>query len=137
MWHGRTVSVVLPTYNERDSIRQSIEEIIATGVADELINRVGPGTIFRMQERLGVTTADVARAYAIVRGILHLDEVWADCLEGRMDETQRVQALLEVRELVEHLTSWLLRNRRDQTRPSTELDRFAGSVRQLMELARS
>ena len=27
MWHGRTVSVILPTYNERDSIRQSIEDI--------------------------------------------------------------------------------------------------------------
>ncbi|MBJ8346642.1 NAD-glutamate dehydrogenase domain-containing protein [Antrihabitans sp. YC2-6] len=129
--------VVADTAAELIAAHPLRREIIATGVADELINRVGPGTIFRMQERLGVTTADVARAYAIVRGILHLDEVWADCLEGRMDETQRVQALLEVRELVEHLTSWLLRNRRDQTRPSTELDRFAGSVRQLMELARS
>jgi glutamate dehydrogenase len=112
-------------------------EIIATGVADELINRVGPGTIFRMQERLGVSTADVARAYAIVHGILDLDTVWADCLAQRLEETQRVQALLEIRELVEHLTSWLLRNRRDKTSPTTELDRFAGSVRRLMELARS
>ncbi|NMN95541.1 NAD-glutamate dehydrogenase [Nocardiaceae bacterium YC2-7] len=112
-------------------------EIIATGVADELINRVGPGTIFRMQERLGVSTADVARAYAIVHGILDLDAVWTDCLAQRLEETQRVQALLEIRELVEHLTSWLLRNRRDKTSPTTELDRFAGSVRRLMELARS
>src|SRR5438067_1565847 len=47
MWHGRTVSIVLPTYNERDSIRQSVEEIIATGVADEVIvvnNNAAVGT---------------------------------------------------------------------------------------------
>jgi len=47
MWHGRTVSVILPTYNERDSIRQSIEDIAATGVADEIIvvnNNAAPGT---------------------------------------------------------------------------------------------
>jgi glycosyltransferase involved in cell wall biosynthesis len=47
MWHGRTVSIVLPTYNERDSIRQSIEEIVATGVADEVIvvnNNAAVGT---------------------------------------------------------------------------------------------
>ena len=47
MWHGRTVSVVLPTYNERESIRQSIEEIEATGVVDEIIvvnNNAAPGT---------------------------------------------------------------------------------------------
>src|SRR3954469_12665373 len=47
MWHGRKVSVVLPTYHERDSIRQSVEEIIATGVADEVIvvnNNAAAGT---------------------------------------------------------------------------------------------
>lgn len=47
MWHGRTVSVVLPTYNERDSIRGAIEEIEATGVVDEIIvvnNNAAEGT---------------------------------------------------------------------------------------------
>ena len=47
MWHGRTVSVILPTYNERDSIRQSIEDVLATGVADEVLvvnNNAAPGT---------------------------------------------------------------------------------------------
>jgi glycosyltransferase involved in cell wall biosynthesis len=47
MWHGRTVSVVLPTYNERDSIRQSIVDILALGVADEVLvinNNAAPGT---------------------------------------------------------------------------------------------
>ncbi|MBW2543002.1 MAG: glycosyltransferase family 2 protein [Deltaproteobacteria bacterium] len=47
MWYGRTVSVILPTYNERDSIRSAIEEIEATGVADEILvinNNAAPGT---------------------------------------------------------------------------------------------
>ena len=47
MWHGRTVSVILPTYNEKDSIRQSIEDIVALGVADEVLvinNNAAPGT---------------------------------------------------------------------------------------------
>ena len=47
MWHGRTVSVILPTYNERDSIRQSIEDILALGVADEVLvinNNAAKGT---------------------------------------------------------------------------------------------
>jgi glycosyltransferase involved in cell wall biosynthesis len=56
MWHGRTVSVILPTYNERDSIRQSIEDIAATGVADEILvinNNAAPGT----SEEVAKTTA--------------------------------------------------------------------------------
>lgn len=37
MWHGRLVSVILPTYNERESIRRSIEEFFDTGVVDEVV----------------------------------------------------------------------------------------------------
>ena len=47
MWHGRSVSVVLPTYNERDSIRAAILDFIATGVVDEVIvvnNNAAAGT---------------------------------------------------------------------------------------------
>ena len=47
MWHGRTVSVVLPTYNERDSIRQCVIDFLATGVVDDVVvvnNNASPGT---------------------------------------------------------------------------------------------
>ncbi|MDP8924198.1 MAG: glycosyltransferase family 2 protein [Chloroflexota bacterium] len=41
------MSVILPTYNERDSIRESIEEYLQTGVVDEVLvvnNNAAPGT---------------------------------------------------------------------------------------------
>ncbi len=47
MWHGRAVSVILPTYNERRSIRRSIEEYFEIGVVDEVVvvnNNAAPGT---------------------------------------------------------------------------------------------
>ncbi len=47
MWYGKSVSVILPTYNERDSIRAAIAEIEATGVVDEILvinNHAAPGT---------------------------------------------------------------------------------------------
>jgi glycosyltransferase involved in cell wall biosynthesis len=47
MWQGRTISVALPTYNERESIRSCIEAFFATGVVDEVIvcnNNAAPGT---------------------------------------------------------------------------------------------
>jgi glycosyltransferase involved in cell wall biosynthesis len=37
MWNGKRVSVVLATYREKDSIRSSIEEFLATGVVDEIV----------------------------------------------------------------------------------------------------
>ena len=106
-------------------------EIVATAVADELLNRIGPGTIFRLQERLGATTAEVASSYGVVREVLGLDEVWADVLARDVSEDHRIQELLEIRELVEHLTSWLLRRNRD-TAAAGSVDPFAMSVRQLI-----
>ena len=47
MWRGRPVSVILPTYNERDSIRRCIEEMFETEVVDEVVvvnNNAAPGT---------------------------------------------------------------------------------------------
>jgi glycosyltransferase involved in cell wall biosynthesis len=47
MWKEQTVSVVLPTYREKDSIRQAIVDLFATGVVDEVIavnNNAAAGT---------------------------------------------------------------------------------------------
>jgi glycosyltransferase involved in cell wall biosynthesis len=37
MWYGKTVSVALPTYSEKWSIRPCIEDFFATGVVDEIV----------------------------------------------------------------------------------------------------
>ncbi|MCA9551069.1 MAG: glycosyltransferase family 2 protein [Myxococcales bacterium] len=47
MWKGKTVSVIFPTYNEKDSIRAAVEEFLGTGVVDEVVvvnNNAAAGT---------------------------------------------------------------------------------------------
>jgi len=47
MWSGKTVSVILMTYNERDSIRATIDGFFDTGLVDEVLvvnNNAAPGT---------------------------------------------------------------------------------------------
>lgn len=56
MWENRRISVVLPTYNERESIRACIEAFEALGIVDEIIvvnNNAVPGT----DEEVALTTA--------------------------------------------------------------------------------
>jgi glycosyltransferase involved in cell wall biosynthesis len=46
-WRGSRISVVFPTYNERDSIRAAILDFAATGVVDEILvinNNAASGT---------------------------------------------------------------------------------------------
>jgi len=47
MWRGKTVSVIFPTYNEKDSIRQAVRDFFATGYVDEVLvvnNNAARGT---------------------------------------------------------------------------------------------
>jgi glycosyltransferase involved in cell wall biosynthesis len=47
VWEQKRVSVILPTYNERDSILRSILEFVETGVVDEILvinNNAAAGT---------------------------------------------------------------------------------------------
>jgi glycosyltransferase involved in cell wall biosynthesis len=47
VWQGKTISVVLPTYNEKDSIYRCIQDFVETGVVDEVLvvnNNATPGT---------------------------------------------------------------------------------------------
>jgi glycosyltransferase involved in cell wall biosynthesis len=47
MWRGKTVAVIFPTYNEKDSIRAATLEYFSTGLVDEIIvvnNNAAPGT---------------------------------------------------------------------------------------------
>ena len=75
MWKGKTVSVVLMTYAERDSIRDVIERFQDTGFVDEVLvvdNNAEPGT----GEEVAQTDARIVReprqgyGYASRRGLL-------------------------------------------------------------------
>jgi glycosyltransferase involved in cell wall biosynthesis len=74
MWHGRPVSVILPTYNERDSIRRSIEEFFETGVVDEVLvvnNNATPGTTEEVARTAAREILEPCQGYgfAIRRGL--------------------------------------------------------------------
>ncbi len=73
MWQGQAVSVILPTYNEKDSIARCIRDFLATGVVDEVIvinNNAAAGT---SEEVAGTSAREVIEehqgyGHAIRRG---------------------------------------------------------------------
>jgi glycosyltransferase involved in cell wall biosynthesis len=75
MWNGKTVSVVLMTYAERDSIREVIGGFFATGLVDEVLvvdNNAEAGTreeVARTRARL-VHEARQGYGFATRRGLL-------------------------------------------------------------------
>jgi glycosyltransferase involved in cell wall biosynthesis len=74
VYQGRSISVVLPTYNERDSIRACIKGFEATGVVDEIIvvnNNAAEGTSEQVAGTSAIEVMEKRQGYgsAIVRGL--------------------------------------------------------------------
>src|SRR6478672_2015316 len=78
MWNGRTISVVLPTYNEKDSIADTIRAFDKLGVVDDILvinNNAAEGT----SEEVATTSAreivETRQGYgaAIRRGLVEVD----------------------------------------------------------------
>ncbi len=86
-------------------------EIIATVVANQLVDRAGTTFVFRLQEELGAPAALIARGYAVVREIYGMRAFWdaVEALDNQVDAHVQLQMLSDGRLLVEHATRWLVR----------------------------
>lgn len=74
MWRGKKVSVVFPTYNEKDSIRAAIEEFFEDGLVDEIVvvnNNAAPGTDEEVRQTRARLVHEPRQGYghAIWRGL--------------------------------------------------------------------
>jgi glutamate dehydrogenase len=85
-------------------------EIIATVVANQLVDRAGTTFIFRLSEETGASPALLARAYAAARGILDMPSFWSavEALDNRVEAQMQLKMLIESRRLVERATRWLV-----------------------------
>lgn len=75
MWGDRTISVVLPTYAERDSIRAVIEGFFATGVVDEVVvvdNNSQAGTVEEVEQTKARVVFEPQQGYGFAcrRGLM-------------------------------------------------------------------
>lgn len=73
MWNNKKVSVILPTYNEKDSIRNEIDAFFKTGFVDEIIvvnNNAWPGTEEEVKKTKAIQVFEKKQGYgyAIRRG---------------------------------------------------------------------
>nr|WP_296773479.1 NAD-glutamate dehydrogenase domain-containing protein [Rhodococcus sp. (in: high G+C Gram-positive bacteria)] len=111
-------------------------EIIATRIADDLINHVGPGLIYQLEERLGVKTAAVARAYAVIRGVFDVDNLWQRASRFT-NHRERWQYLHAVQHFIEQSASWVLRKRPAVIDIENEIARYLAHANELTALRNS
>ncbi|MCP5123761.1 MAG: NAD-glutamate dehydrogenase [Pseudomonadales bacterium] len=122
-------------YPEEIRAHRLHREIMATQLANDIVNRMGMSYIQRQQTATGATVADVARAYISAMEIFGIRELWKqiEALDHKVDSAIQMEMMLSVIRLVKRSTRWLLRNRRHQLTPTDCIAGFAGGLEELRE----
>jgi glutamate dehydrogenase len=70
------------------------DQIIATKVANRLVNRLGPGAAFDLTEEEGASLPQVISAFLVAERLLDLDGLWREIEEDALPETVRIELFL-------------------------------------------
>jgi len=87
-------------------------EIIATVVANQLVDRAGMTFVFRLGDETGAPASSLARAFAVAREVFDMRSYWEEVerLDNRVEASMQLEMLLEGRRLLERATRWLVRS---------------------------
>jgi len=108
-------------------------EIIATVITNSMINRVGGTFVTNLVEKSGASPIDIARAYIAIRDAFGLENIWADieALDNKVDADTQVTLLLDVNQLIERATLWLLRHSPQPVNIGKNVNEFKAGVESL------
>ncbi len=120
-------------YGDRMTGHRLKREIIATVVANQLVDRAGTTFSFRLGEETGAGPAVLARAYATAREVLEMRSFWAavEALDNKVPAQTQLEMLIEGRRLVERSTRWLVRANPYQVSIAQTIRRFEPGARML------
>jgi glutamate dehydrogenase len=87
-------------------------EIIATVATNSIVNRAGFAFVHELGERMGVSSAEIGRAYIAVREIFGLRAYWGEIetLDNKAPASAQLAMLRASGALIERAATWLLRH---------------------------
>jgi glutamate dehydrogenase len=105
-------------------------EIIATQLANDLVNYMGITFMHRLHKSTGSSMTDIARAYVAARDIFALDEYWLaiNRLDYQVSTQVQETMMADLMRLVRRATRWFVRNRRASINITAEVDKFRTAV---------
>jgi glutamate dehydrogenase len=105
-------------------------QIVATQLANDLVNYMGITFVNRLAESTGATVVEVARAYVAARDIFGMQELWSkiEALDYKVSADVQADMMSRLMKLVRRASRWFLRNRRLDMTVASEVDIFKSNV---------
>ena len=102
-------------------------EIVSNQIANDLVNHMGITFVQRLKESTGMSAANVAGAYVIVRDVFRLPHWWAqiEALDYKVPADLQLQLMDELMRLGRRATRWFLRSRRNELDAARDVGHFA------------
>ena len=108
-------------------------EIVSTQIANDLVNNMGITFVQRLKESTGMSPANVAGAYVIVRDIFHLPHWFRqiEALDYQVPAEIQLTLMDELMRLGRRATRWFLRSRRNEQDAGRDSAHFGPKIAQL------
>ncbi len=140
-WCARELRGYMPSaleerFGDRLHEHRLRREIVATQLANGLVNNAGTTFMYRIAEETGAGPCDITRAHLVSREVFDLPGIQRDVreLDGQVPAETLTAAILEARKLVERGTRWLLRNCRRPLDIDETIAAFAPGTAEVGEL---
>lgn len=87
-------------------------EIIATMLANQVVNEMGCNFVARLQEETGASPIDIVNAYSVVRDVFKFEPVIDGIrrMDNQVDSDTQYDMLIYIRRVFRQLSRWILRN---------------------------
>ncbi|MCF4009729.1 NAD-glutamate dehydrogenase [Rheinheimera sp. UJ63] len=110
---GAFPKVLQTKFAEQISQHPLKAEIIATKLANMLVNEMGPNFVQRMFEETGASVSEVAICYAIVRELFDVGSHWKqlELLDNKIAADLQSRVLFQLRRTIRRATRWFVRHR--------------------------
>ena len=108
-------------------------EIVSTQIANDLVNNMGITFVQRLKESTGMSPANVAGAYVIVRDIFHPPHWFRqiEALDYQVPAEVQLTLMDELMRLGRRATRWFLRSRRNEQDAGRDTAHFGPKIAQL------
>lgn len=117
-------------YHKEMYSHRLLREIVATQVANDMVNNMGITFARRLVESTGAPYGEIAYAYVTARDIFKIDELWSqiEALDYQVDSSVQAAMMNVLMRLVRRASRWFLRSRRSHLSPAAEIEVFQPAV---------
>jgi len=115
-------------------------EIIATQMANSIVNRMGPTYVLNQASKTGTPACTTARVYFVVREVFGLKTLYQDIedLDNKVAASAQIEALEAVRGFIDYASTWFLKHYKTENLKESELvklgDRYQSFVQKLAKV---